>query len=158
MIMRITMVFVICLALIGVPACKAPAETKAAAAASLEENFERGLLQIEADDGVQLEFDVYLAVGGTVSERRIALLWNSWYFFKDVFRILFHMLKVDGRHRNIKEWISGLNFLFGKPGILRRPVVRYFSFFRKRFHPWNHDNRYIIDEWSTQQLQSSGQC
>ncbi len=60
MIMRITTVFVICLALIGVPACKAPAETKAAA--SLEENFERGLLLIEADDGDQLEFDIYLAV------------------------------------------------------------------------------------------------
>ena len=62
MIMRSTTVFVICLALIGVPACKAPAETKAAAAASLEENFERGLLLIEADDGAQLEFDIYLAV------------------------------------------------------------------------------------------------
>ena len=112
---------------------------------------------IEETEHKSVAFDVYLVVGGTLRERRIALLMNSWYFFKDVFRILFHMLKVDGRHRNLREWLSGLNFLFGKPGILRRPVFKYFSFFRKRFHPWNHDNRYIIDDWSEQQAQWSSQ-
>ena len=60
--MRSTMVFIACLILTGVSACKAPAETKAAAAVGLGENFERGILVIEADDGVQLEFDIYLAV------------------------------------------------------------------------------------------------
>ena len=60
--MRITMVIIACLILTGVSACKAPAETKAAAAVGLGENFERGILVIEADDGVQLEFDIYLAV------------------------------------------------------------------------------------------------
>ncbi len=60
--MRITLLFIACLVLTGVSACKAPAETKAAAAASLGENFARGTLVIEADDGGQLEFDIYLAV------------------------------------------------------------------------------------------------
>jgi predicted metal-dependent hydrolase len=109
---------------------------------------------IEETEHKSVAFDVYVATGGTVAERRGALLMNTWYFFKDVFGILRYMLKVEGKHTGIREWMSGLNFLFGYPGILRRLTFKYFRFFGKQFHPWNNDNRDLIDQWTNQQAQS----
>jgi len=103
---------------------------------------------IEETEHKAVAFDVYLAIGGTAGERRLALLMNSWYFFKDTFGILGYMLKVDGRHTSIKEWLSGLNFLFGYPGILRRLLFKYLRYFRKGFHPWDDDNRILIERWT----------
>jgi hypothetical protein len=112
---------------------------------------------IEETEHKSVAFDVYLAIGGTPGKRRMALVMNSWYFFKDTFRILGHMLKVDGKHLNILEWLSGLNFLFGYPGVLRRITFKYFRFFRKRFHPWDDDNRILIERWSDGQAHSGQQ-
>jgi len=112
---------------------------------------------IEETEHKSVAFDVYLAIGGTPGKRRIALAMNSWYFFKDTFRILGHMLKVDGKHLSIREWLSGLNFLFGYPGVLRRITFKYFRFFSKRFHPWDDDNRILIERWSDDQAHSGQQ-
>lgn len=106
---------------------------------------------VEETEHKSVAFDVYLAVGGNVRVRRVALFMNSWYFFKDVFGILGYMLKFDGKHTHVREWLSGLNFLFGYPGVLRRLTFKYFSYFRKRFHPWDHDNRDLIVQWTKQQ-------
>ena len=111
---------------------------------------------IEETEHKSVAFDVYLAIGGTTGERRMALVMNSWYFFKDVFGILGYMLKVDGRHKNILEWLSGLNFLFGYPGILRRLFFKYFRYFGKGFHPWDHDNRNLIKQWTNEQQRTAG--
>ena len=56
-------------------------------------------------------------------------------------------LKNDGKLWNLREWLDGLKYLFVKPGILRRIFFAYFSFYKKDFHPWQHDNRKLITEW-----------
>jgi predicted metal-dependent hydrolase len=102
---------------------------------------------IEETEHKSVAFDVHLAVGGTIRERRIALYMNTMYFFKDAFGITRQMLKKDGKHLSIREWLSGMNFLFGKPGFLRRCGLNYFRYLRKGFHPWDHDNRNVIEDW-----------
>jgi predicted metal-dependent hydrolase len=57
------------------------------------------------------------------------------------------MANANGERWKIGEWIKGLNYLFGKPGILRRCAPAYFRFYRDKFHPWHYDNRHVIDEW-----------
>jgi predicted metal-dependent hydrolase len=47
--------------------------------------------------------------------------------------------------------LSGLNFLFGKPGILRRMLVPWLRFFRKDFHPWQNDNRHLVSQWQQEE-------
>ena len=42
---------------------------------------------------------------------------------------------------------SAVNFLFIKPGILRRSFIPWLQFFKKDFHPWQTDNRELIEEW-----------
>ena len=48
-------------ALISFASCSAPAETTSANVPSLEDDFDRDTLIIESDDGLQHEFDIYLA-------------------------------------------------------------------------------------------------
>jgi uncharacterized protein len=102
---------------------------------------------IEETEHKAVAFDVYVAVGGTVWERRQALVMNSYFFFKDTLRNLCIMLKHDGKLWSLREWLDGFKYLFIKPGILRRVFFSYISFYRKDFHPWQHDNRALINEW-----------
>jgi predicted metal-dependent hydrolase len=102
---------------------------------------------IEETEHKAVAFDVFLAVGGTVSERRQALVMNTFFFFKDTMRNLCIMLKAQGKLWSLREWARGFKYLFIKPGILRRVFFSWLSFFRKDFHPWQHDNRELIAEW-----------
>ena len=41
-----------------------------------------------------------------------------------------------------------LAYLFGRPGMLRRVVPAWLSYFMPGFHPWNHDDRALIAQVS----------
>jgi predicted metal-dependent hydrolase len=102
---------------------------------------------IEETEHKAVAFDVFIAAGGTVRERRQALMMNTFFFFKDTFRNLCIMLKHDGKLWSLSEWLDGFEFLFIRPGILRRVFFAYLGFYRKNFHPWQHDNRELIANW-----------
>ncbi|MFB3124325.1 MAG: metal-dependent hydrolase, partial [Woeseiaceae bacterium] len=102
---------------------------------------------VEETEHKAVAFDVFVAVGGTVRERRQALIMNTYFFFKDTFRNLCIMLKHDGKLWSLREWLSGFKYLFVRPGVLRRVFFAYLGFYRKDFHPWQHDNRELIVEW-----------
>lgn len=42
-------------------------------------------------------------------------------------------------------------YLFGKPGILRKILPSWLGYFRPGFHPWDHDDRYLIALWDGEQ-------
>jgi predicted metal-dependent hydrolase len=111
---------------------------------------------IEETEHKSVAFDVYTAVGGNLKERRQALLFSTWYFFKDTFYNMRLMMRHDRGSGNLREWLKGLNFLFGKPGILRRIIPHYLAYYRKDFHPWQIDNRDLIDNWSREEHHARG--
>ena len=47
------------------------------------------------------------------------------------------------------------SYLFIKPGVLRRIFIPWLRFLRKDFHPWQHDNRYLIDAWEKREAESN---
>lgn len=106
---------------------------------------------VEETEHKAVAFDVFIAVGGTVAERRQALLLNTFFFFKDTLRNVCIMLQKDGKLWSVREWASGFKFLFLKPGLLRRVFPAWLRFFRKDFHPWQVDNRELIDAWERRQ-------
>jgi len=103
---------------------------------------------IEETEHKSVAFDVYQAIGGTLKERRQALFFSTFFFFKDTFRIMRLMLRHDGKLWSLREWLDGIYFLFVHPGILRRVAVAFFAFLGKNFHPWQRDNRHLIDRWA----------
>ena len=106
---------------------------------------------IEETEHKAVAFDVFLAVGGTVRERRQALVMNTFFFFKDTMRNLCIMLQASGKLWSIREWATGFKFLFIKPGVLRRVFFAWLAFFRADFHPWQQDNRQLISDWEREQ-------
>jgi len=102
---------------------------------------------IEETEHKAVAFDVHVAVGGLVRERRRALLLNTFFFLKDTFRNLCIMLQQDGKLWSVREWAGGCKYLFLKPGVLRRVFVPWLRFLRRDFHPWQHDNRYLVTAW-----------
>ena len=52
------------------------------------------------------------------------------------------------RHDGLKERGLGrrtLGYLFGKGGLLRRAMPDYLSYFKPGFHPWDHDDRDLLE-------------
>lgn len=102
---------------------------------------------IEETEHKAVAFDVHVAVGGTIGERRRALILNTFFFLKDTMRNLCIMLQQAGKLWSLREWATGFRYLFVKPGVLRRIVIPWLRFMRSDFHPWQHDNRHLIDAW-----------
>ena len=105
---------------------------------------------VEETEHKAVAFDVHQAVGGTLKERRRALLFVTYFIFKDVFQISFKMLKNDGKLWDPRTWLDAFSFLFLRPGILRRSFLPWLRFHRSDFHPWEKDNRDLILKWENE--------
>jgi len=71
--------------------------------------------------------------------RVLSMLLVTVLFPVNVFRIMAHMLKVDGytRWERTKLWAKGLWWLY-KPGGVFLPLAgRYFAYLKPNFHPWD---------------------
>lgn len=85
--------------------------------------------------------------------------WSRWQRWKTKARVMmlitiyFWMNRIKGmlellRQDGITGWRArwGLfRHLFLKPGILRKALPGWLAFFLPGFHPWNHDDRELID-------------
>ena len=105
---------------------------------------------VEETEHKAVAFDVHQAVGGTLKERRRALLFVTYFIFKDIFQISFKMLKNDGKLWDPRTWLDAFSFLFLRPGILRRSFLPWLRFHRSDFHPWENDNRDLILKWENE--------
>ena len=43
-----------------------------------------------------------------------------------------------------KAWARLFWYAFGNPGLMRRMIPGWISYFLPGFHPWNHDDRALI--------------
>jgi predicted metal-dependent hydrolase len=53
------------------------------------------------------------------------------------------LLRQDGI-TGAKAWRKMVWFAFVRPGMMRKILGAWMSFFLPRFHPWNHDDRALI--------------
>lgn len=106
---------------------------------------------VEEIEHKSVAFDVYQAAGGTLKDRRMVQIFGTVFFLSGTFRILRLMLRHDGKLWSLREWLNGFRFLLVKPGVLRRAFIPYFRFLKKDFHPWEEDDRHLIDEWEAGQ-------
>ncbi len=106
---------------------------------------------IEETEHKGVAFDVFLAVDGTVSERRHPLILNTFFFMKDAFRNVCIMLQQEGKLWSLREWATGFKYLWIYPGTLRRCLPAWLRFLRNDFHPWQDDNRALVAHWKSEQ-------
>ncbi len=102
---------------------------------------------LEETEHKAVAFDVYQQVCGSRSLMRRAMLQSTFFFTYDTIKGLMHMLKRDGLLWNWRVWRDGISWLWGKEGILRPLVREYLDYFKKDFHPWQHDNLHLVEQY-----------
>ncbi|WP_271409149.1 metal-dependent hydrolase [Pseudomonas sp. Q1-7] len=101
---------------------------------------------LEETEHKAVAFDVYNQVCGSHRLLRRAMLMGTFFFVLDTSRGLAHMLKRDGLLWNWRVWRDGLAWMWGRNGIFRPLLATYLDFFRKGFHPWQHDNLDLLNK------------
>lgn len=101
---------------------------------------------IEETEHKAVAFDVYRECVDNERLRRVIFLFVTWNFSKYTFLNTCSLLKTEGKLWSPRTWLGGLNFLWGKPGILRKCVPDFLAYFRQGFHPWQQDNRVLLEK------------
>jgi predicted metal-dependent hydrolase len=99
---------------------------------------------IEETEHKSVAFDVYQSCVGNEKLRRVVFLFVTWNFFRHTFMNTCDLLRAEGKLWSLRTWMGGINYLWGKPGVLRRCIPDFFAYLRKGFHPWQQDNRSLL--------------
>ncbi|MBZ0253795.1 MAG: metal-dependent hydrolase, partial [Candidatus Methylomirabilis sp.] len=92
-------------------------------------------------------FDVYRASGGHYLERVAVMVATTIIFWAVVADQQVRFMRADKILFSPREWASLFWFFLVKPGGLRAIVPLYLDYFRPGFHPWDLDNRDLLETW-----------
>ncbi len=92
-------------------------------------------------------FDVYRQIGGDNKMRTTVMRLSMMTLFWDVMKVAIKILRHDQQLWKWKTVKSMAKFLFSKQGFIRIHVPAYKAFFRDDFHPWDIDNRPLLEHW-----------
>ena len=94
-----------------------------------------------------IAFDVYKAVGGHYTLRTRMMRLSMWLFFTNALKVTLKILRHDKQLWKWKTLKSAAKFLCAKNGFVRLHLSAYKDFFREDFHPWDDDNRALLEHW-----------
>lgn len=100
---------------------------------------------IEESEHKSVAFDVYRAIGGSEFVRITEMMMVSVLFPLFTSRHIMQLLKHEGQLGNLRAWADFINFMYGRPGIVRKMLPAYFRFYSPKFHPWNQDARELVN-------------
>lgn len=105
---------------------------------------------VEETEHKAVAYDVYQQAGGNYWLRIITMINISVLFCLRTSIIQAIFLWKDGQLFNPKVWWKGFQFYFLKPGLVPTIFRDYLDYFRRDFHPWDHDNRELLGKWEAE--------
>ena len=105
---------------------------------------------VEEIEHKAVAFDVYMQMEGDRKYLRRVLKLATFMFNV---RIALYMVALLWWARKFPSWsdIKGFRrFMYGDKGLLTNIRQPYRDFFKEDFHPWDHDNRDLIDKWQNE--------
>ena len=100
---------------------------------------------IEEIEHRSVAFDVYQrAVGDDGLRRRVMAITTLLFVGITSVRTLL-MMRATGTLFDVRATARGLNLLWGRPGVFRKLLPHYFAYYRRDFHPSQHDHRAQVD-------------
>ncbi|QJD60775.1 metal-dependent hydrolase [Pseudomonas sp. gcc21] len=103
---------------------------------------------LEETEHKAVAFDVYMQVCGDRKILRRAMRQATFFFLKDVTRGMWHMLRKDGKLTDLPMMCRGMRWLWGRNGFFRKLVGVYQDYYQSDFHPWQHDNSDLLDQYA----------
>jgi uncharacterized protein len=104
----------------------------------------------EENEHKAVAFDLYQRAGGNYFERTSAMVAATLVFWSLVVAHQIKLMRADGCLFSLSEWRSLGVFLFLEPGAMRQLFGKYFHYYRPSFHPWQLDNRELLNAWRSQ--------
>ena len=104
----------------------------------------------EENEHKAVAYDVYRQAGGGYIERALAMIFATVIFWAKVLEHQVRLMWADGILFSAREWWTLFRFLFIDPGGLTGLFVPYFEYYRPSFHPWQLNNRGLLDAWKAE--------
>jgi predicted metal-dependent hydrolase len=103
---------------------------------------------VEETEHKAVAFDVYQQVSGSYWLRAFMMARVLLGFPFAV--LLFHALLLAGDRKlgGFRDVAQGVRLVWGRNGFFRSGLPELMRFFRRDFHPWQQDNRDLIDAWT----------
>ncbi|HEY4122174.1 MAG TPA: metal-dependent hydrolase [Byssovorax sp.] len=92
-------------------------------------------------------FDVYAETGAGYGVRASAMAIATAFFFGKLVEHQVRLMRIDGDLGSIDAWRALGRYLFVDPGGFDQVLFAAFDYLRPGFHPWQHDNRDLLDAW-----------
>lgn len=102
---------------------------------------------IEEIEHKAVAFDVYMAIFG---DRKFLHKQQTYATFRFQRNLLWNQVKLLWWRKTLprpKHIVEYLRFFFGKNGMARVIHPLFKDFYRDDFHPWDHHNQALVDEW-----------
>jgi len=104
----------------------------------------------EESEHKSVAFDLYVALGGNHTWRMRWFNYVLLQFTLDTLRQTLNNLWHDRALHKPSTWVSGLSFLFGRHGLLRRAAAPIRAYRRTDFHPSQVGDNQLASHWLTQ--------
>jgi predicted metal-dependent hydrolase len=101
---------------------------------------------VEETEHKAVAYDVYQQVDGRYWVRAFAMARTTIMFLGHQMAFTLWLVARDGKLADVKSFLGFLRFLWLEPGPMRRIIPEYLDYYRRDFHPWDHDNRALIAE------------
>jgi hypothetical protein len=101
----------------------------------------------EENEHKNVAFDVFKAAGGSYPMRALTMIGATFIFWTKVIEQQARMMKTDGIHLSVAEWMGLVRFLFIKPGGLAPLFPLWLEYFRPNFHPSQIESDGLVEEW-----------
>ncbi|MEO6699630.1 MAG: metal-dependent hydrolase [Paraperlucidibaca sp.] len=103
---------------------------------------------IEETEHKAVAFDLYRSVpGNNYAERIVTQVFASVILAAVVSAFQVQFMYRDKTLLKAKTWGFGLNKLFGFNGIITGLIPEYLDYFKRDFHPWEHENSALVAHW-----------
>ncbi len=102
---------------------------------------------LEEVEHKSVAFDVFVAAGGTYEERAAAMAFATAVFLALSTFWHLRLLREDGRLFDLRANLRGARAFWSRGGLFGRLRPRYLDYYRRDFHPHDHDTEALVKEW-----------
>ena len=103
---------------------------------------------VEETEHKAVAFDVYQQTVGSYWIRILAMMNITIMFTLRTSMLQAAFLWKEGKLFSPSTWISAAKTMFGpKKGMIPNLFRDYIDYYRPSFHPWDHDNRELLNDW-----------
>ena len=102
---------------------------------------------MEESEHRAVAFDTHCAVGGTYTQRAVAMTIVSLGIGPVVLAAMLSCMKQDGELYNVKSWLKFADLYFGRVGIFRKMIPDLALFYKRDFHPMQTDMTATMRVW-----------